>query len=123
MPTVPTALPALNVTDAPLPVTEPTVELVSVHEYEIPPGQLLLHIGVAVNACEPPVDNVGVVGLSDTELNVTTTVMTVELSSVLPLIVALTKMPTVPTELAELNVTVAPLPLSEPRLPLVRDHA
>jgi hypothetical protein len=61
-------VPALKVTDEPLPLSEPSVLLVRAHVYVIPPGQVPLHVGVAVNGCVPLADTVGVNGLTATEL-------------------------------------------------------
>jgi hypothetical protein len=53
----------------------------------------------------------------------TTTVMIVNVILVVVPSVALTKIPTVPVTVPELNVTVAPLPLSDPSVILVRVQA
>jgi hypothetical protein len=47
-------LPALKVTDVPLPEIEPNAFLVRAQEYEIPDGQAELHSGVAVIVAFPP---------------------------------------------------------------------
>jgi hypothetical protein len=51
--TVPAVVPALNVSDAPVPEMEPSEVLERDQVYEIPEdGQVLLHAGVAVNGVE-----------------------------------------------------------------------
>jgi hypothetical protein len=87
------------------------------------PGHVALHVGVAVKGCDPPVDTVGVIGATATEVKVTgvgVTVMIVELSLVTPLSVAFTKMPTVPPVVPALKSTDAPLPEREPSALLER---
>jgi hypothetical protein len=84
-----------------------------------------LHVGVAVKGTVPPVETVGSAGEIATDVRVigaTVTVITVELSFVTLLSVTLTKMPTVPAVVPAVNVTDAPLPLSEPSAVLVRDQ-
>ena len=68
----------------------------------------------------------GVVGVNATELRVTTgvtvTVMTVEAPAVLALSVALTNIPPVTAKEPAVNVTDAPVPLTEPSALLETDH-
>jgi F420-0:gamma-glutamyl ligase len=88
MPTVPAVVPAVNVSEAPLPLIEPSVVLVSAHAYVMVPGQVELHVGVAVNGCDPLAATEGSVGLKATELRVTeetVTVMMADASRVIPL--------------------------------------
>jgi hypothetical protein len=71
IPTVPAVLPAVNVTGEPAEVfSEPIALLVMVHEYEVPDGQVELHVGVATKDCEPPRATVAPVGLIATEVRV-----------------------------------------------------
>jgi hypothetical protein len=120
MPTVPAVVTALKVSVDPLPVSVPSVLLVSAHTYAMPPGHVLLQVGVAVKACVPPVPTAGVNGLSDTEFRATVTVITVDAPAVDAPRVALTKMPTVPVLVPALNVTDEPLPVSVPSVLVVR---
>jgi hypothetical protein len=92
MPTVPVLVPALNVTDEPLPVSVPSVLLVRVHTYVMLPGQVLLQVGVAVMSWFPLVNTTGVPGVTVTDDRVTAKVMvmTVEATFVTPPRVALT---------------------------------
>jgi hypothetical protein len=53
IPTVPAVVPAVNVTEAPLPVREPSVLLVRDQAYVMVPGQVELHVGLAVKGCVP----------------------------------------------------------------------
>jgi hypothetical protein len=115
-------MPALKVTDVPLPVSVPSAELVRAQTYVMPEeGHAELHAGVAVKGCVPLGATVGVIGLIATEL-MATTVMIVEVSLVKLPSVALTYIPTVPPLLPAVKVTEVPLPLSEPKVPLVRAH-
>jgi hypothetical protein len=86
-------------------------------------GQVALHTGVAVNSWVLPEATVGDVGPIESEvkvMTVTITLITVFVSTVVPLSVAFTKIPTVPPVLPALKVTDIPLPLSEPRAALER---
>jgi hypothetical protein len=87
-------------------------------------GQLLApeQVGTAVNVCELSTATLADCGLIDTPVRtavpVPATVIIVELPFSVPLSVALTKMPTVPPVLPALNLSVLPLPLSEPSVVL-----
>jgi hypothetical protein len=89
MPRVPAVPPAVKVTEEPLPLSEPSALLVRAQTYEMLPGQVVLHVGVAVNSCGESVDTVGVVGLNTNEFSATT-VMIVDVTLVTLLSVALT---------------------------------
>jgi hypothetical protein len=92
MPPVTAVEPAVNVTEAPVPVIDPRVALETVHAYVMVPGhEPPVHVGVAVNGCVPLAVTVGASGLTATEVRVMTeTVITVEASLVLAASVALT---------------------------------
>jgi hypothetical protein len=84
-----------------------------------------VHVAVAVIACAPPNPTVGEAGLKATETRVmvdTVIVITVELSLVTPLSVALTYMPTVPEVVPAMKLTEGPEPVIEPMETLVSAH-
>jgi hypothetical protein len=125
MPTVPAVVPAVNVSEAPLPLIDPIVVLERAQTYEMFPGQVALHVGVALKSCFPPMATVGVSGLTATEtrlMGAVVTVITVDASLVVPLSEALTKSPAVPAVVPALKVTVLPLPLRDPSAMLVSDQ-
>jgi hypothetical protein len=126
IPRVPAVEPAVNVTLYPLPVSDPKPPFVRVHTYVMPlPGQVELHVGVAVNGIEPPVPRVAGDGLTATDSRVTdeaAIVISVEVSLVTPLRVAFTKIPTVPAVAPATKLTEAPEPVIVPIVLFVRDH-
>ena len=125
IPTVPAEVPALKVSEAPLPVSDPSAVLDSDHTYSMPDGQLALQVGVAVMDTIPFVATVGAFGLSATAVRVTAvvvTVITVDALAVVPPSVAFTKIPPVVAVLPAVKVTEAPLPESEPSALLERDQ-
>jgi hypothetical protein len=125
MPPVIAVLPAVKNTEPPVPLSEPSALLVRTHAYAMPDGQVALHVGAAVKAIVFPELTVGVVGLIATDsrmMKVVVTVMTVVAPRVVPLRVALTKMPTVPAVLPAVKATEAPTPPSEPSRELLKTH-
>jgi hypothetical protein len=99
MPTVPAVLPAVKVTAAPARgLIVPRTVLDRLHTYAIlEGGHVALHVGVAMKTWAPSEATVGIVGLTATEVRVTAVmVITVEVILVIPLSVALTKIPMVP---------------------------
>jgi hypothetical protein len=116
--------PAVKVTVAPVPVIAPRVALVTDQTYVTVPGHEGVHAGVAVKGWVPVALTVGVSGLTATELSTgVVTVITVFDSTVVPLRVALTKIPPVIAVVPAVNVTEAPVPVSAPRVALVTAHA
>jgi hypothetical protein len=87
--------PAVNV------MVEPVVELTlprvlfSVHAYEMPEGQVAVHVGVAAKSCVPPGATVGAVGLTVTEERVIGLTVSVAVAIVECLAESLTKTLTV----------------------------
>jgi hypothetical protein len=127
IPTVPEVVPAVKVTVAPLPLSEPNVPLVSAQAYVIVSGQVTLHVGVAVKTVPVLAPTEGAVGLTVTEVRVIGVVVIViiaaELCSVIPLSVAFTKRSTTPAVLFAVKVTEAPVVvLSWPTVLFVRVH-
>jgi hypothetical protein len=117
---MPVELPAVNVVEDPVVgVKLPSLPFMD-QTYAIPEGQvallppLVLHAGVAMNFCELPVERSIAVGVMLTPLRTTVEVSTVtetttELSLVVPLSVALTKMPPVMAADPAVKVVVVPL--------------
>ena len=65
-------LSAVNVSDVPLPESEPSMLLDRAQVYEMPvPGHVVEQTGVAVKLCGVPADTVGVRGDTLTEASVT----------------------------------------------------
>ena len=93
----------------------------------VPEGQgVWVHIGVAEKDCVLPEATVGAAGLIDTDVRMfaAVTVISVEVIRVVPLSVALTKMPTVPAVLRAAKVVETPLAgLIVPSVVLVGAHA
>jgi hypothetical protein len=128
MPTVPAVVPAVKVTDVPeVEPMEPSLELVRAHRYVMPVGHVVvLHVEFAVKSAVPLEFTVGSIGLTDSEVRVGgtfVTVTTVEPCLVIPPSVALMKRPTVPVVVPAVNVVVAPLAGEiVPSVVLVRAH-
>jgi hypothetical protein len=128
IPTVPAVLPAVNLTDAPVPAREPSEPAESAHWYEIPDdGQAPpLHDGVAVKVLVPAGERVGVVGLMDNEARVIAdevTVINACVPWVVPLSVAFTKRPADPAVLPAVKLIATPVgTLIDPIVLLVRAH-
>jgi hypothetical protein len=113
IPTAPEVVPAVKVTVAPLPLSEPRVLLVRAQAYVTVLGHVELHVGVAVNAVPVLTPTEGAVGLTatevKTELGAVKVTIATELCTVRPPRVPLTMIPTVPTLPDAVKMTGVPV--------------
>jgi hypothetical protein len=124
-PTVPAVLPAANESLLPEPLRVPSALLDRPQVYEMVPGQVPLHVGVAVKDCDFPAATEGEVGLTATDVRVTTVAVTVIVAVpifVVPLSVAFTKRLPVQATVPAVTITELPDGVSVPRAEFETAH-
>jgi hypothetical protein len=107
--TFPPLLPAVNVTVAPVELLRLPKPLVRVQEKVTPAGHAIVQVGVAVNACWPPLVRAADTGFTDTEARVNTVMISGELWMVREFKVPFTNIPSDPEVLAAVKVTEDPV--------------